>query len=115
MGIQLPSLNGGMGANYGSTGTGYADGFGMVKTALNMNKAYQDWCNDDAYSLFMEFVNVSAQFDSENNMPEADAKVNVRSSKTEKRGTNGVHPNTDGYYQIGDVVYRCIVANYCQS
>lgn len=114
MGIQVPSLNGGMGANYGAGGTGYADTFGMVKTALNMNKAYQDWCNEASYSSFLEFVNVSSQFDSENNMPESDAKVNVRSSKTEKRGTNGVHPNTDGYYQIGDVVFRCVVANYCQ-
>lgn len=114
MGIQVPSLNGGMGANYGATGTSYADGFGMVKTALNMNQAYQDWCNEDNYSSFLEFVNVSSQFDSENNMPESDTKVNVRSTKTEKRGTNGVHPTNDGYYQIGDVVFRNIIANYCQ-
>jgi hypothetical protein len=114
MGIQLPSLNGGMGANYGADGTVYADTFGMVKTVLNMNIAYQDWCNEESYSSFCEFVNVSSQFDSENNMQEADTLVNVRSVKVEKRGTNGVHPAMEGYYQIGDVMFRNFIANFCQ-
>lgn len=114
MGIQVPSINGGMGANYGATGTSYADAFGMAKTALNLNAAYQNWCNESAYNTFMEFVNISSQFDSENNMPESDVAVNTRSSKTEKRGTNGVHPDTPGYYQIGDIVFRNFVCNFCQ-
>jgi len=108
MGLQLPSLNGGMGYAYGANG-GYADVFGMVKTVLNLNKAYQDWANEPAYSSFVEFVNVASQFDSENNMPEADKAVNSRSVKTEKVGTNGVHPSTEGYYQIADVVYRNVI------
>ncbi|MFZ4412444.1 MAG: hypothetical protein ACOYOV_05110 [Bacteroidales bacterium] len=114
MGVQVPSLNGGMGANYGATGTSYADQFGMVKTALNMNIAYQAFANEVAYSSFVEFVAVSSQFDSENNMPQADVAVNSRSAITEKRGTNGVHPDTPGYYQIADVVFRNFVANFCQ-
>ena len=114
MGIQVPSLNGGMGANYGATGKGYADTYGMVVTALNMNKSYQEWCNEPAYSSFMEYADVATQFDSENNMPETDKPVNTRSDKVEKTGTNGVHPATAGYYQIADVVYRNFVANFCQ-
>ena len=47
-------------------------------------------------------------------MPETDAPVNTRSTKTEKRGTNGVHPATEGHLQIADVVYRNFVANFCQ-
>lgn len=113
MGMQLPSLNGGMGYAYGANGN-YADTFGMSKTILNMNTAYQNWCNEAAYSSFMEFVNVSSQFDSENNMPEADKIVNSRSAKTEKVGVNGVHPLTEGYYQIADVVYRNVVKEFCQ-
>ena len=62
----------------------------------------------------MEFVNISSQFDSENNMPQEDAPVNTRSSVTEKRGTNGVHPMNEGYMQIADVVYRNFIANFCQ-
>jgi hypothetical protein len=113
MGVQLPSQNGGMGMNYGATGD-YSDTYGMTVTALNMNRAYQDFANHPDFSSFVEFLGVSSQFDSENNMPETDAPVNTRSTKTEKRGTNGVHPATEGYLQIADVVYRNFVANFCQ-
>ena len=114
MGVQVPSINGGMGANYGATGSGYADGYGMIETALNMNKAYQDFANTDEYSSFVEFINVSSQFDSENNMPQAPHAVNTRNTETEMRGTNGVHPAESGYYQIGDIVYRNVVKEFCQ-
>lgn len=115
MGIQIPSVNGGMGANYGATGTGYADGYGNVITALNQNKAYQDFANQAAYKDFVEFVNVSTQVDSEYNMPYAEVNVNTRNSSVkEMRGTNGVHPSTDGYYQIGDVLFRNVIKEFCQ-
>lgn len=115
MGIQVPSVNGGMGANYGATGTGYADGYGNVITALNQNKAYQDFANQAAYKDFVEFVNVSTQVDSEYNMPFSMYPVNTRNStNTEMRGTNGVHPSTDGYYQIGDVLFRNVIKEFCQ-
>ena len=111
MGLQVPSVNGGMGANYGATGTSYSDRYGMVVTALNMNQAYQDFANQDDYKSFVEFVNISSQFDSEYNMPQAEATVNTRSSLTEQRGTNGVHPSDNGYMQIADVVYRNLMAS----
>ena len=113
MGLQVPSINGGMGANYGASGP-YADAFGMTITALNMNKAYQDFANSDGYNSFVEFVNVASQFDSENNMPKAEHAVNTRNTDTEMRGINGVHPATSGHYQIADVVYRSIVKEFCQ-
>ena len=111
MGLQVPSVNGGMGANYGATGTSYSDRYGMVVTALNMNQAYQDFANQDDYKSFVEFINISSQFDSEYNMPQAEATVNTRSSLTEQRGTNGVHPSDNGYMQIADVVYRNLMAS----
>lgn len=111
MGIQVPSVNGGMGANYGATGTSYSDGYGMVVTALNQNKAYQDFANSEGYKDFVEFVNVSAEFDTEYNMPYSEVNVNTRSTTKEKRGTNGVHPSNEGYMQIADVVYRNMMAN----
>ena len=114
LGIQVNSINGGMGANYGATGTSYADTYGNVVIVLNLNKAYQEVANEDAYRDFVEFVNVSSQFDSENNMPQAYKSVNTRSYLKEYVGTNGVHPSMEGYYQIADVVYRNIVANCCQ-
>lgn len=105
MGIQHPSVTGGMGANYGATGRGAADAYGMAVSALNLNEAYQDFANLPGYSDFVTFVNVSAQFDTEFNMPYTEAKVNVRNSKTEMLGTNGVHPINDGYMQIADIVF----------
>lgn len=114
MGIQVPSINGGIGANYGATGTSYADGYGMVVTALNQNKAYQDFANSEGYKDFVEFVNISAEFDTEYNMPYSEVNVNTRSNVKEKRGTNGVHPSTEGYYQIADTVFRNFIANFCQ-
>lgn len=115
MGVQVPSVRGGMGANYGATGTSYGDGYGMVVTALNQNDAYQEFANRPEYSDFVEFVNVSAEFDTEYNMPHADRAVNTRNTAvTEWVDTNGVHPDTNGYLSIGDVCYRNFVANFCQ-
>ena len=110
-GIQMPSYNGGMGANYGASGNGYADWYGMMHTAMNLNKAYQEFAEQDAYKSFVSYIDVASQFDSENNMPSAEISVNTRNKKTELRGTNGVHPSIEGYYQIADVAYRAILAN----
>ena len=108
MGIQLPSLNGGTGHSYGATGQ-YSNWYGLVRAVMNMNLAYQSMANEDEFKDYVEFINISAQFDSENNMPRQTKPVNIRSSLTEQVGTNGVHPSTDGYYQIGDVAYRALV------
>ena len=115
MGVQVPSVRGGMGVNYGATGTSYADGYGMVVTALNQNDAYQEFANRPEYSGFVEFVNVSAEFDTEYNMPHADRAVNTRNTGvTEWVDTNGIHPDNNGYLSIGDVCFRNFVANFCQ-
>ena len=115
MGVQVPSVRGGMGANYGANG-GYADNYGMVVTALNMNDAYQEFANRPEYLGFVEFVNISTQFDTEYNMPHnAGVNVNTRNSTTKEwLDTNGVHPDMSGHYQIADVVYRNFIANFCQ-
>lgn len=114
MGVQVPSVRGGMGANYGASGKSYADGYGMVVTALNMNKFYQEFANDEEYSSFVEFVNVSSQFDTEYMMPHNEKAVNTRSTVKEWMDTNGIDLSNEGYLQIGDVVYRNFIANFCQ-
>ena len=108
MGIQLPSLNGGTGQSYGATGQ-YSNWYGLVRAVMNMNLAYQAMADEDEFADYVEFINISAQFDSENNMPRTAKPVNTRSSLTEQVGTNGVHPSTDGYYQIGDAAFRALV------
>ena len=110
MGVQLPSLNGGTGANYGAS-SHYSNTYGLVRGVFGLNLAYQEFANRDSYKDFVKFVNVSSQFDSENLMPETTKPVNNRSSLTERFGTNGVHPTTEGYYAIGDVAYRSILGD----
>ena len=58
---------------------------------------------------FVEFIDISGQFDCENNYPEKEIPVNSRSTKTEKIGINGLHCIPEGYMQIGDAVFRNMV------
>ena len=113
MGLQLPSLNGGLGANYGASG-GYSDLYGIIRAVYNYNAFLRELSESADYSSFVHYVDVASEFDSENNMPQSPAQVNTRNADTERRGTNGVHPATAGQMQIADVVYRWFVANFCR-
>lgn len=115
MAVQLPDLRQGEKILGSPISNWYTDMNGLVRTAFNMNDAYQEFANSSEFSSYVEFVNIASQFDSEYNMPYTEVAVNTRnSSVTEKVGTNDVHPSTNGYYQIADVVFRNFVANFCQ-
>ena len=115
MGVQVPDCRQGMGSLGAPRENGYTDMYGLIVTALNMNKAYEDLCNEAEFSSYVEFVNVSSQVDSEYNMPFVEKDVNTRNSDyKDKVGTNDVHPSTPGYLQIADVVYRNFIAHFCQ-
>jgi hypothetical protein len=115
MGIQMPSITGGLGANY-SGATSLLDRFGLTYTAISYNMALKKMCALTEFAPYCEFVDIAAQFDTLYNMPYSLKPVNARypDGPTEKIGTNGIHPAERGYYQIADAVYRNIVANYCQ-
>lgn len=110
MGIQLPSVTGGSGANYGANG-GYADMWGTVFYAFDYNKALEELVTNEEFGEYCVYVDTKAQFDTENMMPYEEKAKNTRTTETEIRGTNGVHPSTGGYYQIGDAFYRAM--SYC--
>lgn len=115
MGVQVSDLRGGVRVDGTPAENTYTDTYGLMVTALNMNKAYQDLANDPTYSGYVEFVGVSSQVDSEYNMPFVSKSINTRNTDvTEYIGTNDVHPDTKGYNQIADVVFRNFVANFCQ-
>lgn len=115
LGVQLPDLRYGQKVLGAPRENSYTDCYGLSVTALNMNNAYQNFCNEEGIKDYVEFVNVSSQVDSEYNMPFTEVPVNTRNSKySDKVGTNDVHPNEDGYNQIADVVFRNFVANFCQ-
>ena len=107
-GLFVPSVTGGMGANYGAK-LFYGDRYGITRFIFDLNLAYEKWVNEDGYKDFMEFINLSGQFDTDYVMPCEEKTVNVRSKKTELIGTNGVHPSDEGYMQIADAMYRNMV------
>lgn len=114
LGIQVPSPTGGLGANYGATG-GYANYYKLIRTVHGLNLAYQNVCAESEYLSFARYIGVAAQFDSEWNHPMADTSVNSRNATKEKLGDNGVHPTTEGYYQIADAAFRDAVRSFCSG
>ncbi len=113
MGLQIPSIHGGTGASYGAK-LPYCDDYGLVRFVMELNRQYAAWAEEEAYKDYVEFINISGQFDSDYNMPWQYKPVNTRSSLTERIGTNGVHPSKEGYLQIADAVFRNIVNQFCR-
>ena len=112
MGLILGSLNGGSGSNYGAQ-LPLTDTYEIDYYKRELELAYQAWCQEEKYKDFCEFINLSGQFDSEYNYPCKEKPVNTRSTVTERIDTNWAHPTPNGYKQIGDAVYRNIVASFC--
>ena len=110
IGIQSPSINGGIAANYGASGL-YSNVYGEVSTAYNYDEYLEKLCDRPEFKDYCRYIDMKAQFVVEYNMPSTMMKVNVRSEETERIGTNGVHPTMSGYLQIGDVFYRALVAD----
>lgn len=100
MGLEVPARNG-LGVNYGAQA--WANYVKLINYVHNLDDIYKELAtnNDNVYQ-----VNVSAQFDTEHNMPTGTRAVNLRNSETETYQTNGVHPALSGLYQIADVATR---------
>ncbi|MBQ7329595.1 MAG: SGNH/GDSL hydrolase family protein [Oscillospiraceae bacterium] len=112
IGQPMGSVNGGMGANYGAQ-LPLTDHYDIIHYKMELNRCYQAWCLEDDYKDFMEYVDLSGQFDCEHGYPCKEKPVNTRSTVTERMDTNAAHPTADGYKQFGDAVYRNIVASFC--
>lgn len=102
MGLQIPARDG-LGANYGAYGV-YADYHALMQHVFRLDKWYTDLASVNPDHLTT--INIAGQFDTEHNMPESTRTVNVRNPKPETYQANGVHPETPGYMQIADAVYR---------
>ncbi|MFA7637450.1 MAG: hypothetical protein WCX81_06775, partial [Monoglobales bacterium] len=108
LGMTQASVNGGCGTSYGAI-MPCCDGYGYNCYVLETNRVHQEWVKLPEYRDFVEFVNISGQFDVENSLPCVEMPVNTRSKKTEVIGINGVHPTEEGYMQIADAVYRNLI------
>lgn len=107
MGLTPCSMTGGRGYNGGAQ-AGVADRFSGLFYAMEYSKALEELCNDAEFSGYCYYCDTKGQFDAIYGMPYTQKAVNTRSTETEMFGTNGVHPNTTGYYQIGDAFYRAL-------
>lgn len=110
----LHSNNGGSGFNYGAE-LPLCDYYDIATYKFELNKAYQAWVLEPEYSSFMEFIQLSAQFDSDYSYPSIEKPVNCRSQKTERLDINAGHPTFEGYMQIADAVYRNVVGSFCSE
>jgi hypothetical protein len=114
MSPQVPSVNGGLGFDYGGGGQFLNDIIFMKRNALRQALIYDTISNQVGYE-HVEHIQVGLQHDSLYNMPQILRDVNTRnSSRQEYIGTNGVHPSQEGQFQIGDAMYRNFIVNYCQ-
>jgi lysophospholipase L1-like esterase len=114
IGIQVPSPFGGIGTRYDSE-SAYGQYYALLRTANNLNIAYQDLANEAAYSSWVEFVGMMPQLDSEYMYTFTDTAVNTRlPGTTEVIQTNGIHPTTAGYLQVADAVYREFIATFLE-
>ena len=101
LGLQVPSQNG-FGENYGIAWKYYD----KLQHIWRLQEIYQTISKEPQYTGKVDYINISAQFDSEYNMPHAERKANIRTIQKEYIQTNGVHPANDGYMQIADAVTR---------
>ena len=112
IGIPKPSMNAGLGAYY-EINLGYGDNYAQSVTVMNYNQFMEDWCNMAGYSSFMRYVDGMGQFDSEYNMPSESKPVNNQSTVKESIGNAmGIHPNNNGYMQIGDIFFRALMKEW---
>ena len=114
MGLPHWAVNGGMGMSYGAS-LPLTDHYEIYCYHMELSRAYQEWCLEDDYKDFMEFINIAGQFDCEYNFPRKEKPVNTRSTVMEWIDGNGCHPSPEGYKQIGDAVYRNIIASFCSE
>ena len=112
----LKSQNGGTGTSYAASG---ASGSYLIPSwnykYHKLNDAYRTLEEDETFSQYVKVIDLCAQTDSEYafNYTEVDVNTRVTTDK-ERRGTDGVHPNNQGYWMMADAWFRsllCIISN----
>ena len=107
-----PDGKGGCGANYGASNS---TEYGYKFYVMNLAKAFQEAIDENNLSDFVFVATNTPEVDSENAFPYVIKPVNKRSTVTEQRGSNGVHPTFVGQAQVADSYYRDFIARFCQA
>jgi hypothetical protein len=101
------SAIGGMAASYNASESATEEIYN--RQMFQYHKKYFELAKDDNYKDWVTVVNTCGEFDTPYGYPYNEKNVNVRvSSKKEMIGTNGVHPDGNGYNMIADSVYRTL-------
>lgn len=110
--IPVASVNGGIAANYGASGTnGAYNAYGFNHKIYAFNELLISLETDSEFSGYVTVVNSHAQFDAMNGYPTTQKAINTRVSEKETLQANGVHPNDAGYWQIADALgFRAVLA-----
>lgn len=107
----LKSQNGGTGTSYAASG---ASGSYLIPSwnykFHKLNDAYRTLEEDEIFSQYVKVIDLCAQTDSEYafNYTEVDVNTRVTTDK-ERRGTDGVHPNNQGYWMMADAWFRALL------
>lgn len=107
----LKSQNGGTGTSYAASG---ASGSYLIPSwnykYHKLNDAYRTLEEDETFSQYVKVIDLCAQTDSEYafNYTEVDVNTRVTTDK-ERRGTDGVHPNNQGYWMMADAWFRALL------
>lgn len=110
-GLNMPSPRGGLGAEV-EAGSFYGDYARVVSHVARRHRLLQDMAEESGWGGLVRFVPLAPQFDALYNIASTATAVNTRNATTELRGTEGIHPSTEGKMQIADVAYRELVADW---
>ena len=105
------SVTGGTGHSYGA-GSPLSDCFDLFLYEHELELAQRAWAEEEEWKDCVKAINLAGQVDMEYAFPAKPRPVNTRSEVTESVGCNGVHLNVPGYLQIGDALYRNIIADF---
>lgn len=100
-GIIYPTPLGGSGTAGLSAGQTF---YGAVSNIVNYNRRLEALIND-SYSSNFVYCDVLSQFDLMYNMQYSNVAANKRNATTVKQGADNVHPASEGYLQIADIIY----------
>ena len=99
-------------ANQDAFGTNYAcnqTAWRAKRNIVGFNKLLiSNYSNKEANSIYL--LGSGVNVDTVNNFPTGVTTINSHNQNNITIQTNGVHPDTSGYYQIGDAMWACLKA-----
>lgn len=84
-----------------------------MKKVITVARLYEKIALEDGYNSFVEHVPYMPTFFPVNSYPSLNIKANKRSADLKKVYNDDVHPTAQGYAQMADTLFNCLIYNYC--